>query len=360
MSVEIKSRREIDAIRVSSQMAAETLLLVGTKLAAGMTTDEINRIVHDDTIRRGAIPSPLNYHGFPKSVCTSVNHVVCHGIPGGEVLRDGDIINVDVTTFFGGMHGDTSATFYVGTPSEGARRVTEAARKALAIGIAQVRQDARVGDIGAAIAEYAQALELGVVREYTGHGIGRRFHEPPSIAHFGKKGSGLRLKEGMVFTIEPMLNLGGHDVELLDDKWTVVTRDRSLSAQFEHTVVVTRTGCELLTRREGALAHSEDLPWVEAAVLSPAPARSAAASRPPRPLVRWSKGADTDRACRPSSAAPRARRRWAWGEARRIYARYGSATVTPCKRLGMNCTGCFSRTRRMSMGTLPNRANPAS
>jgi methionyl aminopeptidase len=266
MSVEIKSKREIDAIRASSQMAAETLLLVGTKLHAGMTTDDINRIVHEDTIARGAIPSPLNYHGFPKSVCTSVNHVVCHGIPGPQVIKEGDIINVDVTTFHGGMHGDTSATFYIGTPSKQAILVTEAARKALGLGVAQVREGARIGDIGAAIQEFAEGLGLGIVRDYTGHGIGRRFHEPPSIPHHGKKGAGLRLKVGMVFTVEPMLNIGGYDVEVLDDKWTVVTRDRSLSAQFEHTVVVTKTGCEILTKRPGVLENSENFPWVEAAI----------------------------------------------------------------------------------------------
>ncbi|MCU0657782.1 MAG: type I methionyl aminopeptidase [Polyangiaceae bacterium] len=264
MSVEIKSTREIEAIRVSGRMAAETLMLVGSRLRAGMTTEEINRIVHDDTIRRGAIPSPLNYHGFPKSVCTSINHVVCHGIPRhDEVLRDGDIINVDVTTFHGGVHGDTSATFYIGTPSDEARKVTEAARQALALGIAQVRENARLGDIGAAIQEFAEGQGLGVVRDYTGHGIGRRFHEPPSVHHYGKRGSGIRLKAGMVFTIEPMINLGTYEVDLLADKWTVITRDRKLSAQFEHTIVVTKTGCEILTQRPGVLPNSEDLPWVQ-------------------------------------------------------------------------------------------------
>jgi len=262
MSVEIKSPREIEAIRVASQMAAETLVLVGTRLRAGMTTDEINKIVHEDTIRRKAVPSPLNYHGFPKSVCTSINHVVCHGIPGAEVLRDGDIINVDVTTFFGGMHGDTSATFYIGEPSDEARKVTEAARQALAIGLAQVRENARLGDIGAAIQEYAEGLGLSVVRDYTGHGIGRRFHEPPSVQHYGKRGSGIRLKAGMVFTVEPMINVGTHEVDLLADKWTVITHDRKLSAQFEHTIAVTKNGCDVLTRRPAPLQHSEDLPWV--------------------------------------------------------------------------------------------------
>jgi methionyl aminopeptidase len=267
MSVEIKSPREIEAIRAASQMAAETLMLVGSLLRPGMTTEEINRIVHEDTIRRGATPSPLNYHGFPKSVCTSINHVVCHGIPRqDEALRDGDIINVDVTSFYKGMHGDTSATFYIGTPSDEARKVTEAARKALALGIAQVRENARLGDIGGAIQEFADALGLGIVRDYTGHGIGRKFHEPPSVKHYGKRGTGIRLKAGMVFTIEPMINLGTHEVDLLADQWTVVTRDRKLSAQFEHTVAVTKTGCDILTRRPGVLPNSEDLPWVSLAL----------------------------------------------------------------------------------------------
>jgi methionyl aminopeptidase len=263
MSVEIKSPREVAAARIAGKMAAETLALVGTKIRAGMTTEEINTLVHEDTIRRGARPAPLNYHGFPKSVCTSVNHVVCHGIPGKEALKDGDIINVDVTTFAEGMHGDTSATFYIGEVSEEAKRVTECARKSLALGISVVKEGARLGDIGAVIQEYAEGMGFSVVREYTGHGTGRRFHEPPSVAHYGKRGSGLRLKAGMVFTIEPMINVGGYDVELLGDGWTVLTRDRSLSAQFEHTICVTKAGCEILTARDAPLVGSEDLPWSE-------------------------------------------------------------------------------------------------
>ncbi len=260
MAIEIKSPREIDAIRKSCQMAAETLLLVGDNLRAGMTTEEINRLVHDDTVRRGAIPSPLNYHGFPKSVCTSVNEVVCHGIPGTQTLRDGDIINVDVTSFFGGFHGDTSATFYIGKPSPEARHLTEVARKSLELGIEQVRDGGRIGDIGAAIQEYAEGQGCSVVRQFVGHGIGRKFHEAPQVAHFGRRHSGDRMRTGMVFTIEPMINLGGWEVEVLEDDWTAVTRDGSLSAQFEHTVVVTRTGCEVLTRRSRPLVRSEVVP----------------------------------------------------------------------------------------------------
>ena len=271
MSVEIKSAREIEAIRASSQMAAETMLLVAEKLRPGMTTDEIDRFVHEDTIRRGARPSTLNYHGFPKSLCTSVNHVVCHGIPGAEVLRDGDIVNLDLTTFYNGMHGDTSATLYIGTPSPDAIEVTEAARQALAIGIAQVREGARLGDIGAAIEEYVTGLGLSTVRDYTGHGIGRKFHEPPSVHHYGKRGTGLRLKAGMVFTIEPMINLGTYEVDLLGDNWTVVTRDRKLSVQFEHTIAVTRDGADILTKRPGVLHLSEDVPWAQPTAALSAP-----------------------------------------------------------------------------------------
>ena len=260
MAVEIKSAKEIEGIRVSCQMAAETLVVVGEKLRPGMTTEEIDKIVHDDTIRRGAYPSPLNYKGFPKSVCTSVNDVVCHGIPGPQVLKNGDIVNVDVTTLFNGFHGDTSATFYIGTPSPEARLVVETARKALDLGIAEVKDGARLGDIGEAIQAYVEAQGCSVVRDFVGHGIGRKFHEPPQVKHFGKRGTGERMKAGMVFTIEPMVNIGRWEVEVdPHDKWTVRTADGSLSAQFEHTVVVTRTGCEVLTRRNKVLRYSENV-----------------------------------------------------------------------------------------------------
>ncbi len=263
MTVELKSPKEIEGIRVSCQMAAETLLLVGEKLRAGMTTDEINTIVHEDTVRRGAYPSPLNYKGFPKSVCTSINDVVCHGIPGAEVLKNGDIINVDVTTFYKGFHGDTSATFYVGTPSSIARHVTETCRKSLELGIAEVRDGGRLGDVGAAIQEYVEAQGCSVVKDFVGHGIGRRFHEPPQVKHYGTRGTGDRIRAGMVFTIEPMVNAGRYEVEIDDhDKWTVRTVDRSLSAQFEHTILVTKTGCEILTRRERPLRQSENVATV--------------------------------------------------------------------------------------------------
>ncbi len=256
-NVTIKTLKEVEALRVASQMAAETLLAVGEMIRAGLTTEDLNTFVHEDTLKRGGFPAPLNYHGFPKSVCTSVNEVVCHGIPGRRVLEPGDIVNVDVTTIFNGFFGDTSATFYIGTPSPEAQHVTEVSRRSLELGIAEVRDGARLGDIGAAIQEFAEAEGCSVVRAFVGHGIGRKFHEPPQVSHVGKRNDGMRLKAGMCFTIEPMINIGGPDVEVLSDKWTAITADRSLSAQFEHALVVTRTGCEVLTRRSRRLAQSE-------------------------------------------------------------------------------------------------------
>ncbi|MCA9586957.1 MAG: type I methionyl aminopeptidase [Myxococcales bacterium] len=261
MPIDIKSPREIEAMRAAGAMAAETLLLVGEKIRAGMTTEEINHLVHEDTVRRGAKPAPLNYRGFPKSVCTSVNHVVCHGIPDKKtVLRDGDIVNVDVTTIHQGFHGDTSATFYIGVPSPEGRKVTEVARQALEIGIAQVKEGGRIGDIGAAIQEYVEAQGCSVVRDFVGHGIGRKFHEDPQVKHYGRRGTGERMKAGMTFTIEPMVNVGHWEV-VVDpkDKWTVTTADGSLSAQFEHTILVTKTGPEVLTKRLKPLRMSENV-----------------------------------------------------------------------------------------------------
>jgi methionyl aminopeptidase len=193
-------------------------------------------------------------------VCTSVNEVVCHGIPSPRTLKDGDIVNVDVTHIYRGFHGDTSATFYVGRPSEDAKRVTEVARRSLELGIAEVRAGARLGDIGAAIQDFAEAHGCSVVEAFVGHGIGRKFHDEPKVAHYGERGKGHRLRAGMTFTIEPMINIGTHEVKILDDEWTAVTADGSLSAQFEHTVLVTKDGVEVLTARSGRLANSEILP----------------------------------------------------------------------------------------------------
>jgi methionyl aminopeptidase len=280
--IEIMSSRDLERMRAACQLAADTLVMVGEHLRPGMTTDDINTLVHEYTLAHGARPSPLGYHGFPKSVCTSVNDVVCHGIPDGRVLKSGDIVNVDVTSFLpakDGFHGDTSATFYVGEASPEAKKVVEVARRSLELGIAQVKDGARLGDIGAAIQEYAESQGCSVVRDYVGHGIGRVFHAAPQVPHYGTRGAGKRIKSGMVFTIEPMINLGGYLCEVLDDNWTVLTKDRSLSAQFEHTLVVTQSGCEVLTSRKAVLKHSEDKPWADLGPLSTAAAyqqRSAA------------------------------------------------------------------------------------
>jgi len=270
MAIEIKSPAQIEAMRVAGKLAAEMLVLVGEKLRAGMTTEEINQIVHEHTVNvHKARPAPLGYRGFPKSVCTSVNEVVCHGIPSKSVvLKDGDIINVDITTAFPpdaahkrkSYYGDTSATFYIGTPSPQARKVTEVARKALELGIAEVRDGARLGDIGAAIQEYVEGQGCSVVKDFVGHGIGQDFHSEPQVKHYGTRGTGVRLKAGMTFTIEPMVNLGRFEV-VIDphDRWTVTTADGSLSAQFEHTVLVTKDGVEILTKRPKPLRLSENV-----------------------------------------------------------------------------------------------------
>jgi methionyl aminopeptidase len=264
-SVEIKTAREIDAMREVGRLAADSLSRVADLIRAGVTTDEINAFVHEDTLKKGARPAPLGYRSgdsppFPKSVCTSINEVVCHGIPSSRALREGDIVNVDVTHVYKGFHGDTSATFYVGTPSKEAKLVTEVARRCLELGIKEVRPGARLGDIGAAIQEFAEARGCSVVEDFVGHGIGRKFHDEPKVAHYGERGKGIRLKAGMTFTIEPMINIGSHEVEVLDDEWTAVTADASLSAQFEHTILVTPTGVEVLTQRKGVLQNSEIFP----------------------------------------------------------------------------------------------------
>lgn len=251
----IISPKHLKEMRKACYLAADTLEMIGPHIKAGITTEDINTIVHEYTLMANARPAPLNYRGFPKSVCTSINNVVCHGIPDGTVLKDGDIINVDVTSVLpakGGWYGDTSATFYVGEPDARARHVTEVAKKSLEIGIALVKPGNRLGDIGAAIQSFAEQQGCSVVRSYTGHGIGREFHMEPSVPHVGRAGTGVRLKRGMTFTIEPMVNLGGHEIDHLDDGWTVITADGSLSAQFEHTLTVTADGVEILTLPKGA------------------------------------------------------------------------------------------------------------
>jgi methionyl aminopeptidase len=277
----------LERMRVSCKMAAECLVMVGEHIRPGITTEHINTLVHEFTLAQNAYPAPLQYKGFPKSVCTSVNECVCHGIPGPQVLRDGDIINVDVTTLFpaqNGYHGDTSATFYVGEPSDEAKWITETSRRCLELGIAEVKHGARIGDIGAAIEAYAKSRGCEVVRDYVGHGVGRKFHTDPQVPHYGRAGTGKRLKTGMVFTIEPMINLGDYPTELQADDWTVLTADRSLSAQFEHTIVVTRDGCEVLTQRDQVLKGSEDKPWSDVGPLSAPAAVTARAGAPAEPL----------------------------------------------------------------------------
>ena len=256
----IKKDKQLEEMRRSCRLAAQTLEEAGKMLKPGITTDDINDFVHAYTIEHGAIPAPLNYRGFPKSVCTSVNEVVCHGIPGNRKLNDGDIINVDVTVILEGWHGDVSATFYVGEPSKEARHLVEVTRRCLSLGIGTVKPGSRIGDIGAAIQEYAEQQGCSVVRDFVGHGIGKSFHEAPQIPHFGIAGRGQRLKKGMTFTIEPMINLGNWQLHTLEDGWTAVTDDGKLSAQFEHTVLVTDDGAEILTAFAAPLVHSEVFP----------------------------------------------------------------------------------------------------
>ncbi len=248
MAIKLKSEREISLIRDSCRLTAEILARAGELVRPGITTDDINRFVHDETIKAGAYPSPLNYHGFPKSVCTSVNNVVCHGIPDGTVLKDGDIINIDVTCLLQGYHGDASRTFAVGSVSSKVRQLVDAAERCLDEGIAMAAPGNHFGDIGAAIQDLADEFGYGVVREFCGHGIGRNFHEDPMVLHYRTKGRTDRIQEGMVFTIEPMLNAGAPGVVVASDGWTVFTKDGSLSAQFEHTLAMTRNGPEVLTR----------------------------------------------------------------------------------------------------------------
>ncbi len=237
-------------MRVAGRLAAEVLEMIAPHVRAGVTSNELDRICHEYIVEvQQAVPAPLNYRGFPKSICTSVNHVVCHGIPNDRPLKDGDIVNIDVTVIKDGYHGDTSKMFLVGEPGIRARRLTEVSYESMCVGIRMVRPGVRLGDIGAAIQHYAESHNFSVVREYCGHGIGRQFHEEPQVLHYGTPGTGLPLEPGMTFTIEPMINAGKRFVTLLPDGWTVVTKDRSLSAQWEHTVLVTEDGFEVLTRR---------------------------------------------------------------------------------------------------------------
>ncbi len=251
MAVSIKSPDEIEKMRIAGRLAGEVLTMIAPHVNAGITTDELNTICHDYIINeQQAIPAPLNYHGFPKSICTSVNHVICHGIPGSKKLKDGDIINIDITVIKEGYHGDTSEMFHVGATSILAKRLSKVARECMLIGIDLVKPGIQLGDIGYAIQQHGESSGFSIVEEYCGHGIGKVFHEEPQVLHYGKKGTGLTLEAGMCFTIEPMINAGKRHIKQLPDNWTVVTKDRSLSAQWEHTLLVTDTGHEILTLRQ--------------------------------------------------------------------------------------------------------------
>ncbi len=258
MSVIIKTADEIVKMRQAGRLAAEVLEMVAEHVVPGVTTDELDRLCHDHIVKvQGAIPAPLNYRGFPRSICTSVNHQVCHGIPGDKQLKKGDIVNIDITVIKDGYHGDTSKMFCLGEPSILARRLVQVTHEALWVGLNQVRPGATLGDIGHAIQTYVERNRFSVVEEYCGHGIGRDFHEEPQVLHYGKRGQGLVLRPGMCFTIEPMVNAGKRFIKLLPDGWTVVTKDRSLSAQWEHTVLVTPEGREVLTLRQEERAPPE-------------------------------------------------------------------------------------------------------
>jgi len=251
-SVAVKTADEITKMRVAGQLAAEVLEMIGEHVRPGVTTGELDRICHRYIVeQQRAIPAPLNYRGFPRSICTSVNNQVCHGIPGNKRLKKGDIVNIDITVIKDGWHGDTSKTFFVGEPSVLARRLVRVTREAMFVGIEQVRPGATLADIGRAIQRFVERENFSVVEEYCGHGIGREFHEEPQVLHYHKPGDGqLVLEPGMCFTIEPMVNAGKRYVKLLPDGWTVVTKDRSLSAQWEHTIAVTEDGHEILTLRD--------------------------------------------------------------------------------------------------------------
>ncbi len=251
MSVTIKTADEIEKMRVAGRLAAEVLEMIEEHVKPGISTGELDRICHDYIVNtQQAIPAPLNYKGFPKSICTSVNHVICHGIPNDKkILKNGDVINIDITVIKDDYHGDTSKMFFVGKPTVQAERLARITQECLYIGIEMVKPGVRLGDIGHAIQKHAESNYYSVVREYCGHGIGKVFHEDPQVMHYGKPGTGMELKEGMTFTIEPMINAGKRFTKLLPDDWTVVTKDHKLSAQWEHTLAVTSDGVEVLTKR---------------------------------------------------------------------------------------------------------------
>ncbi len=248
MPVSIKTPDEIEKMRIAGRLAGEVLRMIRPHVKPGITTGELDRICHDYIVNeQQAVPAPLNYRGFPKSICTSINHVVCHGIPGDKVIKKGDAMNIDVTVIKDGFHGDTSKMFFVGPPTVAAERLARISHDCMKIGIEMVKPGIQLGDIGHAIQKHAESQHCSIVREYCGHGIGREFHEDPQVLHYGKPGTGMTLEAGMTFTIEPMVNAGKRHTRLLPDGWTVVTKDHSLSTQWEHTILVTDTGHEVLT-----------------------------------------------------------------------------------------------------------------
>lgn len=251
MSIYIKTPEEIEKMRISGKLAANVLKMIKPHVKSGVTTNQLNQLCHDYIVdEQQAIPAPLNYKGFPKSICTSLNHVICHGIPNDQKLKDGDIVNIDITVIKDEYHGDTSEMFFVGEPSTRAKRLVNITYACMKLAIDLVKPGVRLGDLGYAIQQHAESSGYSVVREYCGHGIGRNFHEPPHVMHYGSKDTGLIIEQGMTFTIEPMINMGKRHNRLLNDGWTVITKDKSLSAQWEHTIVVTANGHEVLTKRE--------------------------------------------------------------------------------------------------------------
>jgi methionyl aminopeptidase len=254
--IKIHGAAEFDAMRKAGRLAAEVLDFITPHVVPGVTTDALDRLCHGFIVDHGAVPAPLNYRGFPRSICTSINHVVCHGIPGDRKLEEGDIVNIDITVILDGWHGDTSRMFLVGdkVPLK-ARKLVDVTYESMMRGINVVKPGATLGDIGHAIQSYVEANRFSVVRDFCGHGVGRVFHDAPSVVHYGQPGHGPKLREGMFFTIEPMVNAGRYDVKVLADGWTAVTKDKSLSAQFEHTVAVTATGYEIFTLSPKGLHH---------------------------------------------------------------------------------------------------------
>ena len=258
MTITINNESDIAKMRIAGKLGSEVLDYITPFVVQGVTTDELDKLCHDYIVNvQQAIPAPLNYAPdghtpYPKSICTSVNHVICHGVPGDKVLKNGDIVNIDITVIKDGYHGDTSRMFMVGEVSIQAKRLSELTYQAMWLGIKQVKPDATLGDIGYAIQSFAEKNGFSIVREFCGHGIGTKFHTEPQILHYGRPGQGLKLKAGMIFTIEPMINAGKHDIKQMPDGWTIVTKDRSLSAQWEHTVLVTETGYEVMTLSAGS------------------------------------------------------------------------------------------------------------